>query len=362
MEQITDYLNLFLNDVPMIDLRAPVEFNQGAFPGSIGLPLMLDDERALVGTCYKQKGQDAAIALGHEIFSGETRSQRIQSWISQVNKQPDTILYCFRGGLRSQLVQQFLAEQGVHRPIVKGGYKALRRYLISALEQTSASAKMTVVTGLTGSFKTHLINQLPHSVDLEGRANHRGSSFGNMPDPQPSVIDFENALAIDFLKLQQQGHQHFVLEDESRMVGRCCIPLPLYEKMQQAPLVLLEADLETRTRQTVQDYAELSLPVYTAKFGEDQGRQKYADYWLGSLAKLSKRFGADGYREINQLLQQALTEQFKGNRLDKFYRVISRILGQYYDPLYHKHLEAKLHRVVFRGNFDECEQFLQANV
>ncbi len=95
-----DYDDLLVEQRPMIDLRAPVEFRKGAFPSSISLPLMNDRERELIGTCYKQQGQDAAIELGHELVQGSIKQQRVQAWAEQVKRQPNTIMYCFRGGLR----------------------------------------------------------------------------------------------------------------------------------------------------------------------------------------------------------------------------------------------------------------------
>ena len=60
----SDYLSLFLNDVPLMDVRAPIEFSKGSFPNAINAPLMNDEERHRVGICYKEKGQDKAIELG----------------------------------------------------------------------------------------------------------------------------------------------------------------------------------------------------------------------------------------------------------------------------------------------------------
>lgn len=96
-----DYAKLFLNGVPMMDVRAPVEFGKGAFPGVINLPLMTDLERHKVGTCYKQHGQQAAINLGHRLVSGEVKAARIEAWSHFARQHPEGYLYCFRGGLRS---------------------------------------------------------------------------------------------------------------------------------------------------------------------------------------------------------------------------------------------------------------------
>ena len=95
-----DYRALFLADAPLADLRSPGEFAQGAFPGSLSLPLMTDGERAEVGTCYKRSGQQAAIELGHRLVCGQTRAERLARWADFARHHPDGYLYCFRGGLR----------------------------------------------------------------------------------------------------------------------------------------------------------------------------------------------------------------------------------------------------------------------
>ena len=122
-----DYRALFLADAPMMDMRAPTEFSKGAFPSAASLPLMTDEERAQVGTCYKQQGQQAAIELGHRIVSGDIRDQRLAAWRDFAHNHPHGYLYCFRGGLRSQTVQQWLRDAGIDYPLIRGGYKAMVR-------------------------------------------------------------------------------------------------------------------------------------------------------------------------------------------------------------------------------------------
>ena len=113
---------LLCADVPLLDVRAPVEFAQGAFPSSHNIPLMNDEERARVGTCYKQEGHDAAVALGHRLVSGDIREARIDAWRRFSEAHPDGVLYCFRGGMRSRIAQQWIYEEtGVLMPRVRGG-------------------------------------------------------------------------------------------------------------------------------------------------------------------------------------------------------------------------------------------------
>ena len=111
-----NYLDLFLNDIPMMDVRAPVEYEKGAFPHTINQPLMNDEERHLVGIRYKQKGQDSAIELGNELVCGEIKTKRIEQWLAFAQKHPEGYLYCFRGGLRSRTTQQWIREAGIEYP------------------------------------------------------------------------------------------------------------------------------------------------------------------------------------------------------------------------------------------------------
>ncbi|MDC6679308.1 rhodanese-like domain-containing protein, partial [Leclercia adecarboxylata] len=132
----------------LIDVRAPVEFAQGALPGAVNLPLMNDEERHQVGIAYKQQGQAAAIALGERLVSGDIKQARINAWQAYLTEHPDALIYCFRGGLRSQIAQQWLDETGASRPRLQGGWKAMRQALCARIE-SAALQPMLVVAGLT---------------------------------------------------------------------------------------------------------------------------------------------------------------------------------------------------------------------
>ena len=250
---------LFLDDRPLIDTRAPIEFQRGSFPSAVNIPLMTDDEREQVGICYKEQGEQAAVSLGHELVSGKIKDARIAAWIQHLKRYENAALFCFRGGLRSQTVQGWLAASGYQVPLVEGGYKALRSYLITSLEACVSELDLMVIGGRTGVAKTALLNQaydkcqLP-VVDLEGLAHHRGSAFGKRAEPQPTQINFENRIAVELIKLRRRGHQHVMMEDESRLIGRCALPLTLQEKLRRAPLVMLEASLEDRVRHSWENY------------------------------------------------------------------------------------------------------------
>ncbi|MCW3147936.1 tRNA 2-selenouridine(34) synthase MnmH [Stutzerimonas stutzeri] len=352
-----NYRELFLNDVPMMDARAPVEFAKGAFPGVVNLPLMNDIERQKVGTCFKQHGQQAAIALGHQLVSGEIKAARLQAWSDFVRAHPNGYLYCFRGGLRSQIVQQWLHEAGIDYPRVVGGYKAMRHFLLETTEQAVEQCAFVLVGGMTGTGKTEVLAQLSNGLDLEGLANHRGSSFGKRATPQPSQIDFENALAIRLLKMRAAGIEQFVVEDEARLVGRCSIPLPLFQGMQQFPLVWLEDSLEGRIERILKDYVIDLCAEFIAEQGET-GFAAFAERLQQSLVNISKRLGGERYQRLALLMDQALAEQARSGAVDLHRGWIEGLLGEYYDPMYAYQRESKAERIEFAGEQRAVVEYL----
>jgi len=360
-ENTDNYRQLFLNDTPMIDLRAPIEFNQGAFPHAVSLPLMTDDERALVGTCYKEKGQDEAIKLGHQLVSGKTKDQRMTAWIQFAQSNPQGYLYCFRGGLRSHTTQQWLKEAGIEYPLVLGGYKALRNQLIQELEQASENLPFSIVGGKTGSAKTLMVNVLENAVDLEGAANHRGSSFGSYVSPQSTQINFENQLAISMLKKQHAGAQHLIFEDEGRNIGSVDLPRYLYLKMQDAPVVVIEDPLELRTERLLKDYVIDMASAYTERYGAEQGHILCGEYLLGGLDRIRKRLGNERWQLLRTEMENAIAAHQADQGFEKHLNWLSPLLEWYYDPMYEYQLECKADRIVYRGNWQECEEYLRVN-
>jgi tRNA 2-selenouridine synthase len=356
---ITDYRDIFLNDHAMMDTRAPVEFHNGAFPGTVNLPLMTDSEREKVGTCYKQQGQQAAIALGHQLVSGETKAERIRAWVDFARAHPDGCLYCFRGGLRSQIVQQWLkTEAGIDYPRVMGGYKAMRGFLIETTDQAVAQCDFVLVGGMTGTGKTDVILELDNSLDLEGHANHRGSSFGRRVSEQPSGIDFENRLAIDVLKKRAKGIDQFVLEDESRLIGRCALPLALHQGMQRYPLVWLEDCLTGRVERILRDYVVNLCAEFVAAHGE-QGFAMFSEHLVQALSRVHKRLGDERYRCILAVMQSALEEQARNGMTDRHRDWIELLLRDYYDPMYAYQYQKKVPRIEFIGERNAVLDYLR---
>ena len=362
LRDCTDYRDIFLNDRPMMDVRAPVEFHKGAFPGVVNLPLMNDLERQKIGTCYKQHGQQAAIELGHQLVSGAVKAERIQAWAEFARAHPDGYLYCFRGGLRSQITQQWLRDEaGIDYPRVGGGYKAMRSFLIDTLEQAVAQCDFVLLGGMTGTGKTEVLVQLRNGVDLEGHANHRGSSFGKRATGQPSNIDFENRLAIDFLKKRAAGIEQFVLEDESRVVGSCALPLPLYQGMQQYPMVWLEDRFEDRVERILRDYV-IDLSAEFASLHGENGFALFSERLLESLNNVQKRLGGERHSRMLALMEQALAEQGRSGAVELHRGWIEGLLREYYDPMYVFQREKKGGRIEFAGERQAVIEYLRARV
>jgi len=346
-----DYRELFLRDAPMMDMRAPAEFSHGAFPTATSLPLMTDEERARVGICYKQQGQAAAIRLGHQLVTGDVRAERLARWCEFARAHPEGYLYCFRGGLRSQTVRQWLRDEGIDYPLVLGGYKAMRRFLLEELERSVARAELVLVSGKTGTGKTRVITRLERGVDLEGMAGHRGSTFGQLPQPQPSQIDFENALSIALLKRLAGGKPRVFVEDEGRLIGRLYLPEVLREAMKRSPMVVVEQSLAERVQVIIEDYVVDLGRRYAGQFGErgpDLHRQKLQD----DLRRIRKRLGGERHQQVAGLMDEAFGEQGDSGSLSLHGQWIAILLEQYYDPMYEYQLAQRGGQTLFRGSRD----------
>jgi tRNA 2-selenouridine synthase len=356
-----DYRHLFVDNLPLLDVRAPVEFAKGAFPNATNIPLLDDQQRELIGKRYKHAGQDEAIRLGLKLASDEVRDERLRAWRAFCEAHPEGYLYCFRGGLRSRTTQQWLREQGIEYPRVLGGYKAMRRFLIDELEQSAAKVPLVCVSGLTGVGKTRVLKRTRHHVDFEGLANHRGSAFGrDALDCQPSVIDWENRVSIEFLRHRQAFPARALLvEDEGRRIGRIGIPDCLYEVMLRAPRAILTVDTETRIRLIGEDYIEHSWPQFAAAHGVT-AKTEFSSFVLDNLRRIQKRLGGDRYRQVHACFEQGLRTFFDSGDVSAFYPGIQILLEQYYDPMYLYQIKSKKPEILFEGPEAEFLQWAEA--
>lgn len=341
---------LFLDDCPLLDVRAPVEFRHGAFPTAVNIPLLNDDQRHKIGICYKQHGQQKAIELGLKLLTPEKREQRLNNWKTFVEKNPQGYLYCFRGGLRSRTTREWLAEANIDFPLIEGGYKAMRGYLLEQLDVYSTALPFVILGGRTGSGKTKILKHLPNHIDLEGLAAHRGSSFGALPEPQPSNIDFENALSIAMLKHHSKRSTNIFLEDEGRLIGRVCIPQQLRERMQKLPVVEVVETLEHRVSIAETDYIIDLLDRYTAMHGAEKGLIVFAEHHHNALHRIRKRFGNERVTKTLNHFNNAIAHYKKDQATSHFHPYIEALLTQYYDPMYDYQFANKKREILFSGS------------
>ncbi len=334
-----DYAAILRCRQPLIDVRSPVEFAKGGVPGAVNLPLLNDEERAAVGRTYKERGREAAVALGSRLVSGATRDVRLRAWRGFAVSHPDALICCWRGGLRSRIVQGWLAEGGVVRPRVSGGFKALRRFCLGVL-QSAGERRFVLVGGRTGSGKTGVVRAASNHIDLEALANHRGSAFGGYPTPQPTPIAFENALATALVGLD--AHTSVVVEDESRTIGRLAIPEGLYDALQSAPIAIIEVGTEQRIDNIYQEYVVADADHASERLPR-------------ALKRIERRLGGVRYREIAALMAQA----FDTASASRHRQWIAWLLEYYYDPMYDYQLKRKAGRVAMRGDVSEVTAYLE---
>ena len=349
-ENTSDYRRIFLHDMPLMDVRAPVEFNRGAFPTATNIPLLDDQQREQIGIRYKNAGQDEAVQLGLELATPEIRAQRLQAWLNYCKNNPQGFLYCFRGGLRSRTTQQWIREQGVDYPLVQGGYKAMRRFLIDELVQSAQEVPLVCVSGLTGVGKTRLLLKIRHHIDFEGLANHRGSAFGrDALDQQPAVIDWENRVSIELIKHRDSfpGIPLFV-EDEGRRIGRIQMPEFLFAALLKAPRAILQIDTEARINCISEDYILQCWPDYQRAYG-DTAEQEFSSFVLDNLSRIQKRLGSEQYQQVRQCFEFALKRFFRDGTVAEFHDGIKILLEQYYDPMYRYQIQNKKPEIIFEG-------------
>ena len=362
MTQIDDLESLLLNDIPLIDTRSPVEFAKGSLPTAINLPLMTNEEREAVGTCYKEQGQDAAVRLGHELVAGDRKEQRVGAWKTFVAQHPEGALFCFRGGMRSEIAQRWLKDAGVDYPRIKGGYKSIRRWLSESTDQLIEQTPILLLGGPTGAAKTRILNEgnagapIPGSVDLEGLANHRGSAFGRRVTEQPTQIGFELALGVRLLKHRHAGQQKLILEDEGRLIGRCALPLSLQAARHDADWIQLDASVDTRVEHSYENYILQNLEELMIQDAA-LGFERFATGLLESLERIQRRLGGQRYAELKAVMQDALAAHERGNP-ETHKTWISELLTGYYDPMYDYQMNNRTKPPLFRGTEKEVVEYL----
>ncbi len=337
-------IDIIKNSIPLIDLRAPIEFTKGAFPSSINIPILNDDQRAQVGIKYKNQGDDAAEKLGFNLLKNE-RNKKIHLWKKFINKNPTAYLYCMRGGKRSQIAKSWLSDEGINIPTIDGGYKALRNTAIEILNSVKKDRKKWVIlAGRTGTGKTAILRDLKSAIDLENHAMHRGSAFGGLFKKQPTAINFENNLASEYIK---HNSNILFLEDESRRIGKLIIPDTWYRKMKESKIIIIDLTLEERIINIAKEYVYNPLKNGLSKKNLNKLLQS-------SLLKIRKRLGLMLYNEISIKIQNSLIDSCEVSHEEW----IKELLVNYYDPMYDYQLETKKDRCILKSNKSEVINFL----
>lgn len=354
-----DFRKIILQDIPLIDVRAPLEYKKGSFPNAVNLPLMSDKEREEVGITYKQKGNEAAVKLGNELVCGKIKESRVEAWCDFLDANPKAMLYCFRGGQRSGISQQWIHEAKREIVRLKGGYKAFRNFLMSETEASVEKFHPIVIGGRTGSGKTELLKKFDNMIDLEGLANHRGSSFGRHLTPQPSQIDFENALAYALIQKLNEGHSMLVFEDEGTNVGRVYIPFDLSNYISKGDLIILRTDIKERVRTTFDEYVNSMQKEFKKVYTPQEAFKKWHESMQNSLDRIKRRLGSQRHMEISVLLGDACLHQERTEDASLHKIWVKKLLCEYYDPMYDYQIKKRKNQVVFEGDDREVEEYIK---
>jgi tRNA 2-selenouridine synthase len=294
--------------LPLVDARSEGEFAQSHIPGAINIPILNNAERIQVGTLYKQAGPEKATLKGFELVG--PRFHLIQREALRKFPNKKVMLYCWRGGMRSQILSWLLTQVGFEVYRLAGGYKTYRTFTFNEVRKPYL---LLVLGGKTGAAKTVLLQKLKERgeqvVDLEGLANHKGSSFGAIGLPaQPTVEQFENLLAEQLRNIHPD--QAIWVENESRRIGRIILPDPFYLQLTQSPRIEIEKTDTERIAHIASEYAGLDQAELSA-----------------AVLRLQKRLGGDRTKQAVEAIQANQPE------------IWIPILLQYYDKTYSYDLE-----------------------
>lgn len=326
LKEMTIEQFLKLDKAVAVDVRAPIEFNDGAIPGAINLPLFSDEERAEIGTIYKQQGQEAAMWKAMEVVS--PKIPVLMSEIRNLIREGFVpVIHCWRGGMRSKSVCTFMEFSGLPSLRLTGGYKAYRQYILNTISEILPE-KAIVIHGKTGVGKTQVLHLLKAKgypvLDLEAIAGHRGSIFGSIGLGEGSTQKNFDALIFSGLK-EIKDYPYFIMEAESKRIGRVVQPQELLEKKENGFHLYLEASLNRRVEVIVSEYV---LP-----FSEQTWFKEKIQIALSKIGKRIKN--VDKLNEINH-----------GFLEEDWYTVIKILLEDYYDPRY------DFKRSEYKGSFE----------
>jgi tRNA 2-selenouridine synthase len=301
-----------------------------------------------VGLTYKLEGSEAAKALGHRLVSGDFKEALIQQWCKSIKNHPQepALIFCWRGGLRSRLAQDWVYQNGCEVIRVDSGYKGLRHEALNVLENP---APFVILSGMTGSGKTRLIHKLHHFVDLEAIARHRGSAFGaHLGASQPQQATFENRLAQALYHVADNT----VLEDESPNIGRCHLPDSIYTRMVTAPMVMIETPARLRAFEIFQEYIQTPL-------ADGRRLQELEQSFAQNIERIRNKLGGLECDKIRSLIKEAFKVHAGDyGEIAAHLDWIERLLTHYYDKQYLYSLSLKSRKTLFKGSWADCLDFL----
>ena len=310
--QVTDWLAEAGRFDTVIDARSPGEYALDRLPGAVNWPSLTDEERALVGTEYKQVSPFAARKRG-AVLVARNIARHIETHAMARPRGWRPLVYCWRGGQRSGALATVLDQIGFTVHVLEGGYREFRRAILAELETLPAALSLRVVCGRTGSAKSRLLQALAAAgepvLDLEALARHRGSVLGPLPgQPQPSQKAFETALWQALRSMAPERVVH--VEGESRTIGRLRIPEALLQRLRAAPCVQVQMPLAARVAFLLEDYEHFVHDV---------------DAFCERLAALREVRGA------------AVVERWQAAaRGGQLATVVEELLAQHYDPTYER--------------------------
>lgn len=259
---------LFARPHIILDTRSPGEFEKGHIPGAVSFPLFDNDERAVIGTLYKQQGKEAAVERGLE-FVGPKMAEFVRQAkeLHAAQSEPlPLVVHCWRGGMRSGSVSWLLETAGLEVVKIEGGYKA---YRACARKDFGEIPQLRILGGMTGVGKTQIIKAMrdmgAQVVDLEGRAGHLGSAFGNLERvPQPTSEQFSNDCHRDLMACELA--RPIWMENESRTIGKVHQPQELFDALRVAPVWAVVRSEEERVDELCRVYGEADTEALKRAF------------------------------------------------------------------------------------------------
>ena len=295
----------------ILDVRSPAEYAEDHIPGALSCPVLDNDERAKIGTLYKQTSSFAAKRAGAALVARNI-ARHVETAFAGQPATWKPLVYCWRGGKRSGAMAHVLREIGWDARTLEGGYKSYRKHVVEELAELPQRFRFRVVHGVTGSGKSRFLRALrkagAQTLDLEELAAHRGSVLGNLPErPQPSQKMFESLLLRELTILDPGRPVH--VEGESRKIGQLQVPAALIEAMRASECVVLEAGLETRVALLMDEYRHFfddpaALGAQLDCLVELHGRDKITQWkglaergeWRALVARLLEEHYDPAYR------------------------------------------------------------------